>query len=93
MAGFLNISVTELIEKCYGKLSENRKQIVLDENKRKPCPFLKGTDPIYFCEIYPVRPEGCELFPMETDGGRADIDCQAGAIAILKLKEEEEQGV
>ena len=40
----------------------------------KPCPFLTKDKK---CSIYPVRPEGCVLFPTGTDFGVAGIDCQA----------------
>jgi len=85
MADFLNISVTQVIEKYYGRLSANGSEWKSDNSKRIPCPFLKGTDDRYFCEIYSVRPKGCELYPMETDFGPQNVDCPAWKIVISKL--------
>lgn len=43
-----------------------------DQTRRKPCPFL-GEDKN--CQIYPVRPNGCKAYPIETDFGRCGVDC------------------
>lgn len=89
IAEFLKIPVEQVIEKYYGKLSADGSEWELNDNKRISCPFLKGTDDRCFCEIYSVRPEGCKLYPMETDGGRQGIDCPAWEIAISKLRKEQ----
>ena len=84
---YLNISEKQVIEKYYGELSADGSKWESNDRKRIPCPFLKGTDDGYFCEIYPARPEGCRVYPMESVGGRF---CPRWEIAISKLKKEQE---
>ena len=91
MADFLKISVKEVIEKYYGEWSEDGSEWKPNDHKRTPCPFLESSDDIYFCEIYSVRPKGCKLYPMETDGGRQGVDCPVWEIAIEKLRKEQEE--
>ena len=75
IAKFLNVTPEEFIEKYIGKIieedGEKRVQISLD--KVKPCPFLL---PDNLCSIYEVRPDGCRLYPIETDCGREGVDCK-----------------
>ena len=88
MADFLNISIKQVIEIYYGKFSADGSEWESDDSKRTPCPFLKDTDDRYFCEIYPARPEGCRLYPMESEGGPR---CPKWEIAIAKLRKEQEE--
>ena len=82
IAVFLKMPVEKFIKNYYCESVDN---------KRTPCPFLKHIDGKCFCEIYSVRPEGCRLYPIDTDGGREDIDCPAWEIAYSKLKKEQEK--
>lgn len=91
MADFLKMSVEEIIENYYGKRSPDGSSWKSVDSKRTPCPFLKFLDGKYFCEIYPVRPTGCKLYPVQTDGGHAGINCPAWKIASLKLEKEQQE--
>ena len=93
MTNLFKISVEEVIEKYYGKMSPDGSSWESDDSKRTPCPFLKHSDGKYFCEIYSIRPHGCKLYPIDTDGGRQGIDCPAWGIAFSKLKKEQEENL
>ncbi|MFH1875334.1 MAG: YkgJ family cysteine cluster protein [Candidatus Omnitrophota bacterium] len=77
IAQFLGISVAELVEKYYGKICSDDKQWESEETKRTPCPFLKFKNMQKSCAIYTVRPEPCELYPLETDFGTCGVECPA----------------
>lgn len=89
MADYLRVSVNQLIETYYGKYINNDKQIELDDNKRQPCPFIRSDKDSKICTIYSVRPQGCKLYPLETDFGRGGVDCRAAQIVFNKLREED----
>ncbi len=91
MADFLNISVKQVIEKYYGTLSLDGLGWDSDDSKRTPCPFLKTIDGHFSCEIYSIRPDGCKLYPIDTDFGRNGIDCPAWKIAFMKLKKDQKR--
>lgn len=93
IAGFLKLTVEELIETYYGNLSHDRLSWLTDDAKRIPCPFLKKSAEKYFCEIYAVRPQGCRLYPIDTDGGRNGVVCPAWGIAYSNLKKEQEEEI
>ncbi|HET6461710.1 MAG TPA: YkgJ family cysteine cluster protein [Syntrophales bacterium] len=87
---YLNISEEQVIEKYYGELSADSSEWESNDSKRIPCPFLKSTCEGYYCEIYPARPEGCRVYPMESVGARF---CPRWEIAISKLKKEQEEEI
>lgn len=89
MADYLGVCVDRLIETYYGKFINKGKQIVLDDKKQQPCPFLKSTNNLKICTIYPVRPLGCELYPLDTDFGRGSVDCPAAQIVFNKQRKED----
>lgn len=75
IAKFLKITPAELITKYIGRIVEkDGKKLIYrygeDEDIR--CPFLSSNN---LCSIYEVRPDGCRLYPIETDFGRCGIDC------------------
>ena len=90
MSAYLNISEKRVIEQYYGELSADRSKWESIDSKRNPCPFLRSTCAGYYCEIYPARPEGCRVYPMESVGGRF---CPRWEIAISKLKKEQEEEI
>jgi Fe-S-cluster containining protein len=75
MAKFLGLEVLEVIEKYYGQVTEDGKDWVSSDHKRTPCPFITEYSGTKSCAIYTVRPSGCRLYPLDTDGGRQDVDC------------------
>jgi len=83
---YLHISEKQVIEKYYGELAADASEWKSDDAKRIPCPFLKSTCAGYYCDIYPARPEGCRIFPMESVGGRF---CPRWETAVSKAKQEE----
>lgn len=93
MAKFLKIDPDDIIEQYYGKIVEDNGNKFIEkyrEDRRTPCPFL-GSDKN--CKIYPVRPDPCRTYPLDTDFGRCGIDCP-GMKSILddeKLQEEEKE--
>jgi Fe-S-cluster containining protein len=91
IADFLKMPVEKIIENYYGNFSPDGSYWEYVDSKRTPCPFLKHTGGKCFCEIYSVRPEGCRLYPIDTDSGREGIDCPAWAIAYSKLRKEQEE--
>lgn len=66
IAQYLNRSEEEIkvrCEECYEKKFNNE----LDK-----CLFLNEENQ---CSIYPLRPEPCRLYPLDTDSGKADVNC------------------
>ena len=49
----------------------------LVEPEAYPCPFLRDGGDKKKCGVYPVRPNGCRVYPFETDFGRQGVDCLA----------------
>ncbi len=76
MKDFLQISTEEIISNYYGEVIQKngRRMILSDDGKRKPCPFLNKDKK---CKIYNVRPTPCRSYPIQTDGGRGNVDCPA----------------
>jgi len=91
IATFLALSLDEVIEQYYGKIIEkdNSKYWESEDHKRTPCPFLETEGDVTICSIYPVRPDGCRLYPFDTDFGRDGVDCSAADIVYTKLREEQ----
>lgn len=75
IAEFLGVSVDQAIERYYGTLVDDGQCWDSDDNKRTPCPFLESSPERKRCSIYAVRPEGCRIYPLETDAGRQGVDC------------------
>lgn len=71
---FLKMDSEDLVTRYYGDIYwENSERFIRwDKTRRKPCPFL-GEDKN--CQIYPVRPNGCKAYPIDTDFGRCGVDC------------------
>ncbi len=90
IADFLKMPVDEVIKNYYGNMTSDGLEWESCDSKRTPCPFLKYSDEKFSCEIYSVRPLGCRLYPIDTDGGRQGIYCPAWEIAFLRLKKEQE---
>ena len=88
IAAFLNITTDDLFNTYYGKISPNGR-VELYDSKRAPCPFYKSEHNVNKCTIYPVRPEGCRLFPFDSDGGCAGVDCSAAKIAYEIVRKEQ----
>ena len=91
MADFQKISTEEIIDTYYGKMSPDGLQWESEDSKRIPCPFLRKSEGKHFCNIYNVRPDGCRLYPIDTNGGRNGVACPAWEIAFSKLKKEQEE--
>jgi len=74
IANFLGITEEEVVERYYGKIvvEKGNRKIHFQDEKRTPCPFLNTDNN---CSIYEVRPHGCRMYPVETDGGRQGVDC------------------
>lgn len=85
IAAFLGISVDELLNTYYGTVLPDG-SLEFDDSKRTPCPFCKVENSISNCMIYPVRPEGCRLFPFESDCGDAGVGCPAAKITYEVIK-------
>jgi Fe-S-cluster containining protein len=88
IARFLELTVDQVIDKYYGRVSEdeNGKYWESEDHKRTPCPFLgPESDNKKTCIIYEMRPEGCRLYPFETDGGRQGVDCPGARIYFESL--------
>lgn len=89
IAETMGLSVRETIERYYGTYTEDGQHWISDDSKRTPCPFLRFENECFYCMIYSVRPEGCRLYPMQTDAGPQGVDCPAWPTAISKLKQEQ----
>ena len=87
IADFLGITIEKLIEDYYGELIDDPKGWISQDKKRTPCPFLQSTDMNKACKIYEVRPEGCRLYPFNTDFGRCGVECPGAEIANDKWKD------
>lgn len=87
VAKFLNLSVDDVINKYYGRVSSGCKSWKSNDEKRTPCPFLKNAGNKKACLIYQVRPMGCRLYPFDTDIGRQGVDCPGARLAYHKLEE------
>jgi Fe-S-cluster containining protein len=91
MAEFLKMNPENLVTRYYGEIGvENGERAVkLDRNRTTPCQFL-GEDKS--CQVYPVRPDGCKAYPIQTDFGRFGINCPAMKILdAMDYPEEEEE--
>ena len=86
---FLNLEVSQVIEKYYGRIMEIVKPWEPEIQKRRPCPFLRVDGERKSCPIYSVRPLGCRAYPFATDLGRQGVDCPGAEIVYAKLEEEE----
>lgn len=90
LAAYLELPGEQVINKFYGEMTSDGKKWTPDSKKRTPCPFLQASESKYVCTIYTVRPEGCKLYPIDTDGGRDGVDCPGWKIAIERLRKEQE---
>jgi Fe-S-cluster containining protein len=90
MAEFMGMSPEDLVTQYYGNITieDGEEFINLDLGLRTPCQFL-GKDKA--CQIYPVRPNECKAYPMETDFGRCGVDCPAMKV-IDEIESEKEEG-
>jgi len=67
IAQYLNKPEEEIkfrLKECHEKIWNNKlpdKCLFLDEENQ--------------CSIYPLRPEPCRLYPLDTDFGKADVNC------------------
>jgi len=89
IAEYLGLEVAKVIEKYYGRIIEDAKEWESEDSKRTPCPFLKTDGDFNSCTIYLVRPSGCKLYPFDTDGGRAGVECSAAEVVYANLLEED----
>lgn len=91
MAKFINMSLDQMWEKYYGKIIQegDKKLWESEDHKRTPCLFFKSTEGEKSCLIYPVRPKGCKLYPIDTDFGRGNVDCPAAKIVDEKIEQED----
>lgn len=92
MTKFLKMHPKDLIVQYYGRtIEEDGKEFVekYKEDRRTPCPFL-GSDKN--CKIYPVRPDPCRAYPIDTDFGRCEIDCPGmkNILNDVKLQKQED---
>lgn len=85
MAAYLGISQDELVERYYGVRSADGHHLIMDETKRRPCPFLAEEGGLAHCTIYPVRPPGCRGYPFDTDFGRNGVNCPGAKKVFIKL--------
>jgi Fe-S-cluster containining protein len=86
MAEFLEMSPEDLVTRYYGDITmeDGEEFINLDFGLTTPCPFLRKDKT---CQIYPVRPNECKAYPIETDFGRCGVDCPA--MKVIEEKEED----
>jgi hypothetical protein len=92
MAEFLNMDEEQLVTLYYGDIywESGERFIRWDKSRRRPCPFLEEDKK---CKIYPVRPEGCKAYPIDTNFGRYGVDCPAMKIIEAMDSEEEEDSL
>ena len=93
IAAFLNRTSADIINQYYGALIPTGKQSDSDTNKRTPCPFLQSSNEKCSCEIYPVRPYGCKLYPIKTTFGRQDSDCPAWILATKQMNTDQKDTI
>jgi len=76
MKDFLQISEEDIISQYYGEIfyKNGKKMFRSNNEKRRPCQFLTENKK---CRIYSVRPNPCRKYPLDTDGGRGNVDCPA----------------
>jgi len=86
IAKYLGITSELVIDKYYGHFTKDRKSWESDDHKRRPCPFLKRNGAKMQCEIYPVRPYGCEIYPFETVCGSQGVECPGAKEVNKKLE-------
>lgn len=89
IAAHLGLTRDEVIERYYGRKSEDGKSLHLEIEKRSPCPFLKNDGGTKTCQIYPVRPSACQGFPFDTDFGQNGIDCLGAKEVYVKFRRAE----
>lgn len=90
IARFLGLSVDEVIEKYYGRFTEDLKSWISQAGKRTPCPFLTTIDDNKTaCDIYPVRPGACRQFPFDSVFGPHLVDCPAAKLASEKKQNDD----
>jgi Fe-S-cluster containining protein len=89
IARFLSLSIEEALDKYYGAIQEDGTR-ASEDHKRTPCPFITKDNSNNICSIYDVRPEGCRLYPLDTDGGRQGVECPAAKIVFEKIRLEDE---
>jgi len=79
IANFLGLSRDQVIERYYGRIvvENGKKMVEFEDDKRTPCPFLLDDNT---CRIYPVRPEGCQAYPIDTDLRAQGVDCPGYAL-------------
>ena len=91
MSEFLKMDSEDFVTRYYEDIiyRKNGKIFIRpDQTRRKPCPFL-GEDKN--CQIYPVRPNGCKAYPIDTHLGRCGVDCPGMKIVDeIDLEGEEE---
>ena len=89
IAQFLGLTVDKVIERYYGRFSDDHRCWISENHKRTPCPFIMTISSGKACAIYPVRPNACRRFPFETDFDSAKIICPALKTALKKHQEEQ----
>lgn len=80
IADYLKISLKDL--RLYFEDEDEDGKTKIDYDLLSICPFLKDN----LCSIYPVRPEGCRLFPFTLDFKDYGIGCEG----LKRLRELEE---
>lgn len=84
----MKVSISEIINRYYGKVIKEGVSFDLQDEKGIPCPFLKKNGEKHLCEIYDIRPSGCKMYPLQTDAGCQDVECPAYIIANIKYEKE-----
>jgi len=92
IAKHLDISVREVIIRYYGHACADGNTWESDNDKRTPCPFLRDDGHTTTCTVYPVRPDGCRAYPLETDFGRQGVDCPAATMVHKRAGRELNSG-
>jgi len=92
MSQFLKTDLEDFVTRYYEDIIYRKNDKIFirpDQTRRKPCPFL-GEDKN--CQIYPVRPNGCKAYPIDTNLGRCGVDCPGiKIIDEMDLEEEKEE--